>query len=593
MVKLLRLFAIGCTFLPLAGMHRTGAQEIKIVSPSAYEDLEGEGVVDFDGAFAPFRFQQVFPAADFAALGNKPHWLVGFTFRPDQSLTSPRTVLFPDNQFRFATMPVGPPNLSLRFDDNLGSDFKHFYRGRRTLVADASGPGPGPREFYVADFPAGVTPYLYDPSQGNLLLDAIGWQGVLSPSHRGDIVPGIQTSLYAPSPFATHGNLQPAFVNQFTFVPVLETATWNVDAGGNWSLPANWAGGYPNSSGAHAVLGGVITSPRTVTVDRPITVGRLNFDNTTAYTIAGSSTFTLDSTSGEAQINVASGSHMISAPVRLSDNTTITVTPAASNLSLTGPTSFSGQKVTKAGAGTLTLNNVRATALSVNGGTVAIAPGGTAAGMSVLGSLSIAGDATPTAKLDLANNAAIINYSGPSPVAVVRQQILAGRAGPGFGATWTGNGITSSAAAAADAESRSIGYAENSALPLGPYTNFRGQAVDDTSILIAFTRTGDANLDGVVNDDDVTIVGATYAPGVAQPHWALGDFDYNGFVDDDDVTLLGVFYDPTAAPSITPAAEPMAGVSAVAAVPEPATWALFGVMAVLLLSRRFRRTIYC
>jgi hypothetical protein len=63
-------------------------------------------------------------------------------------------------------------------------------------------------------------------------------------------------------------------------------------------------------------------------------------------------------------------------------------------------------------------------------------------------------------------------------------------------------------------------------------------------VIIAFTRTGDANLDGIVNDDDVTIVGATYAPGVANAHWALGDFDYNGFIDDDDVTLLGALYDP-------------------------------------------------
>jgi hypothetical protein len=61
--------------------------------------------------------------------------------------------------------------------------------------------------------------------------------------------------------------------------------------------------------------------------------------------------------------------------------------------------------------------------------------------------------------------------------------------------------------------------------------------VDDPSILLAFTCTRDANFDGLVNDDDVTIMGATYAPGVPQPAWALGDFDYNGFVDDDDVTL--------------------------------------------------------
>ena len=82
-------------------------------------------------------------------------------------------------------------------------------------------------------------------------------------------------------------------------------------------------------------------------------------------------------------------------------------------------------------------------------------------------------------------------------------------------------------------------------LPLGAYSTFRGLAVDASSVLIAYTRTGDANLDGVVDNDDVTVVGANYAPGVAKPAesaWALGDFDYNGFVDNDDVTLLGVFY---------------------------------------------------
>lgn len=110
-------------------------------------------------------------------------------------------------------------------------------------------------------------------------------------------------------------------------------------------------------------------------------------------------------------------------------------------------------------------------------------------------------------------------------------------------------------------------------------------------MLITYTRTGDANLDGVVDDDDVTIVGATYSPGVAQPHWALGDFDYNGFVDDDDVTLLGAFYDPSATP-LFPPAEPEATVeSAVAAVPEPSAVVLAAVslaLVGLLWARRKR-----
>jgi hypothetical protein len=48
-------------------------------------------------------------------------------------------------------------------------------------------------------------------------------------------------------------------------------------------------------------------------------------------------------------------------------------------------------------------------------------------------------------------------------------------------------------------------------------------------------------LDGKVDDNDVTITGATYRTNSA-PTWAHGDYDYNGSLDDDDVTLIGAFY---------------------------------------------------
>jgi T5SS/PEP-CTERM-associated repeat protein len=359
-------------------------------------------------------------------------------------------------------------------------------------------------------------------------------------------------------------------LNDGVFVPP-PPSNWNVDAGGNWSSAANWTGEVPDAAGAVAVFGNKITAPRTVTVDVPVTLGRIDFASAHAYTIGGTRAITLHANSIAEEINVNGGSHTIAAPVVLADDTLITVAPAASNLSLTGTLTASGIDLTKAGAGTLTMNNLRAASLSINAGTVAMVPGGTDASASVLGALTIPGGGTPTAKLDINDSAAIVNYAGTSPAATMRAQILAGRVEPGFGGTWAGPGITSNAAAA-DPVSRSVGYAENSALPLGPYTTFRGEAVDDTSILMAFTRTGDANLDGLVNDDDVTILGATYAPGVPQPSWALGDFDYNGFVDDDDVTLLGVFYDPSAPPLAAAAA-----VSPFAAVPEPATATLLSV----------------
>ena len=155
------------------------------------------------------------------------------------------------------------------------------------------------------------------------------------------------------------------------------------------------------------------------------------------------------------------------------------------------------------------------------------------------------------ASLDINDNALVIDYTGASPAASIRDQIIAARGGAGLDKPWNGTGITSSAAAESNAiapNAYSLGYADNTDLPLGAYTTFRDQSVDGTSVLIAYTRTGDANLDGLVNDQDATIVGATYSPSTPQPNWALGDFEYNGFVDDDDVTLLGVFYNPAAAP---------------------------------------------
>jgi lysozyme len=162
------------------------------------------------------------------------------------------------------------------------------------------------------------------------------------------------------------------------------------------------------------------------------------------------------------------------------------------------------------------------------------------------------------AALDITDNALVVDYTGASPVNSIRDSILSGRGGAGLGKPWNGAGITSSTAAQVHElapNSYSLGYAENAHLPLGAYTTFRGQPVDVTSVLIAYTRTGDANLDGVVNDDDVTVVGASYAPGQTKPvgsAWALGDFEYNGEVDNDDVTLLGAFYNPAAAPAPAP-----------------------------------------
>jgi hypothetical protein len=259
---------IGTSLLLLAGIRSAQAAEITIVSPSSYQDMEGEECFCRPSE-PPYRYQQVFPAEDFLGLNNQPHWIVGFGPRADQSVTSPHTAYLPDNYVRLSTTERGPGNQSLVFDANFGSDVMEFYSGPLTMVADVAGPGPGPKEFYHADFPAGVTPFLYDPSQGNLLLDTIAWQGEF-PKILADQDPGVQA--VAGDPFATHGDRGAAAIFQFTFIPVTPgdyNASGTVEQGDldlvllNWGRegtqpPAGWVSHLPTGAIDQAELDGVL-----------------------------------------------------------------------------------------------------------------------------------------------------------------------------------------------------------------------------------------------------------------------------------------------------------------------------------------------
>ncbi len=219
-------------------------------------------------------------------------------------------------------------------------------------------------------------------------------------------------------------------------------------------------------------------------------------------------------------------------------------------LTLADMTNFAG--TTTVAAGRLMVNGPMGGAVSVHNGGILVLDGATA----------------PAGTLDVNNSAVILDYPnyGPNPAPDVRQRIIAARGGTDLIGSWRGAGITSSAAAA-DPSSFSVGYSVNGELPLGPYANFRGQSVDPSSVLIRGTRIGDANLDGVVNDDDITVVWATLGM-TSGATWGLGDFDYDGDVDDNDVTLVSALYNPSA----PPVAVPEVATAGVAAVPEPASW---------------------
>jgi hypothetical protein len=179
-----------------------------------------------------------------------------------------------------------------------------------------------------------------------------------------------------------------------------------------------------------------------------------------------------------------------------------------------------------------------------------------------------------------------------------------GRGGTDFaGGDWNGTGgiasFSASSAGGGDDISFALGYVDNSFLPnlgLSSYTSFGGQTVDGSSVLIRYTKGADVNLDGLINGDDVTIVGADLNGG-GTGEWFLGDFDYDGICDSDDVTVLGALYDPTAPPlSSAELSARFGGEFAAAfergramAVPEPSALAMLGLGGLSLLKRHRRQ----
>src|SRR3989442_15664687 len=110
------------------------------------------------------------------------------------------------------------------------------------------------------------------------------------------------------------------------------------------------------------------------------------------------------------------------------------------------------------------------------------------------------------------------------------------------------------------------------------------------------TQGADANLDGVVNGQDVTIVGNNFGQ-TTSGQWYLGDFDYSGMCDGTDVSILGTTFGKTT-PTLSPAqlsaefgtafAQAFeAGQSA--AVPEPGGAVVLGMAAAVLAGGRRKR----
>jgi hypothetical protein len=101
---------------------------------------------------------------------------------------------------------------------------------------------------------------------------------------------------------------------------------------------------------------------------------------------------------------------------------------------------------------------------------------------------------------------------------------------------WAGPGMTSSSAAAD--RSTALGYARSTELfdfRLDQVYRFFDRILDETSMLVRYTREGDADLDGQVTFTDFLRLRENIS---SAGDWSDGDFDYDGRVTARDYAML-------------------------------------------------------
>jgi formylglycine-generating enzyme required for sulfatase activity len=307
---------------------------------------------------------------------------------------------------------------------------------------------------------------------------------------------------------------------------------WAPNASGDWNVATNWNGGLvPNGVDAEADFFGAISTNQTVYSNAPITVGTLNFNNANTYVITGSSTLTLQASTGSAQVIVQQGTQELDLPTTIASNTVFNVFSGATLLIANPLTIDAGDTLTQTGAGTVTYQS---TVSVLGGASIAFGNSTHVQQLSVAsgGSASVAGTGTVleldslsnVGSLDLQNNTLLINYgSSTDPAASIRAQLASGYAG----GAWNGVGIDSSTLAGNS--HYGLGYAD-SADPGNPAGLAPG------TLEVKYTLNGDTNLDGVVNGTDFGILAANFGRQVSA--WDQGDFNYDGVVDGTDFGLL-------------------------------------------------------
>ncbi len=144
------------------------AQAATIVVPNSLAAREGNTNNSFPFNTGPSRYQQVYAASEFAS-SAEPELIAQILFRPDAVFGNAFSSTLPNIQINLSTTSVAPDGLSMTFANNVGSNDTVVFTGPLSLSSGDTGPIEGPKDFDIVINLS--TPFLYDKSAGNLLLD--------------------------------------------------------------------------------------------------------------------------------------------------------------------------------------------------------------------------------------------------------------------------------------------------------------------------------------------------------------------------------------------------------------------------------------
>ncbi len=197
-----RSLSAAVCILTLAFAANVGA--ITVIVPNNLPNPNGQGTLPasqtygdqenlfpfFPGAGTPLRYQQVYDASQFSAFAPGGEDMTQINFR-EGATTEGRldhgvfATTIPLIEFTLSTTSATPNNLSSTFANNLGPDATTVYGtpgvGSPLAISSEGDVAGDPAAFDISV--TLTTPFHYDPSKGNLLLDIQNYEGAESPNN--------------------------------------------------------------------------------------------------------------------------------------------------------------------------------------------------------------------------------------------------------------------------------------------------------------------------------------------------------------------------------------------------------------------------